>query len=116
MMVYAEAENEGLRRMLERFGVELRRCRLRSGLSQESLAAHSGVPQSTISRLERGKTARVPLLKIVLLSESMGLRFPLGFCPHDHGCNWERLDSHGGSAKPPVDLDVAVFRRQMEFD
>ena len=49
----------------------------------------------TISRLERGKAPAAAMIKLVLLSDTLGYRFPLGFCPHDHACAWERLDEHG---------------------
>ena len=37
------------------FADKLKRARLRAGLTQPQLAARSGVPQPTISRLEAGK-------------------------------------------------------------
>ena len=115
VMVYLEAENELLGDLLRRFGAELRRCRHHAGLSQMTLAALSGVPQSTISRMERGMAARVPLLKIVLLSEALGLRLPMAYCPHDHQCAWRRLDSNGRPAKPSAVLDQDSWLREMGF-
>ena len=89
-MVYVRAETEGQQEMLERFGLDLRRCRHHLGLSQVKLAHLSGVPRSTISRLERGRAARVPVIKIVQLSDAMGRWLPMAYCPHDHACAWKR--------------------------
>ena len=85
---------------MERFGAEFRRCRYQIGFSQMVLAERSGVPQSTISRLERGRTARVPVVKLVMLTEAMGRFFPMAYCPHDHHCAWQRLDSTGRPSVP----------------
>ncbi|MFV2062109.1 MAG: helix-turn-helix domain-containing protein [Chloroflexota bacterium] len=104
-MPYLEADTSGMRELMERFGAELRRCRYQVGLSQSSLAQRSGVPQSTISRLERGRTARVPVVKLVMLSEAMGRFFPFAFCPHDHGCAWQRLDSSGRPIELPGPIE-----------
>lgn len=104
-MPYLEADTLELRERLERFGAELRRCRYQIGWSQTALARRSGVPQSTISRLERGKTARVPVVKLIMLSEAMGLFFPMAYCPHDHGCGWQRLDSSGRPSFSPRPID-----------
>jgi len=99
-MPYLEADTSGLRQRMERFGAELRRCRYQMGFTQAVLAERSGVPQSTISRLERGRTARVPVLKLVLLTEAMGRFFPMAYCPHDHRCAWQRLDPSGRLSDP----------------
>ncbi len=94
-MPYLGPETPGLGEMLRQFGAELRRCRYQAGWSQAQLAERSAVSQSTISRLERGKAPAAAMIKLVLLSDTLGYRFPLGFCPHDHACAWERLDEHG---------------------
>jgi hypothetical protein len=44
---------------LDEFGAWLRELRLSRALSQGGLAGRSGVPQSTISRLERGLRPRL---------------------------------------------------------
>lgn len=54
-MPYLMPEDQRDRALLQRFGIELRRCRLAAGLSQVALAERSGVSQSTISRLEDGR-------------------------------------------------------------
>ena len=94
-MPYLGSGDERTREMMERFGAELRRCRHLGGLSQATLAHRAGVPQSTISRLERGRAVRVPAFKVVLLAQVLGRRFPLAYCPHEHFCEWQRLDSLG---------------------
>ena len=58
-------------RRLRRFGIELRRCRMYAGLSQVRLAEASGVSQSTISRLERGKASSAAMFKLVLLGDAV---------------------------------------------
>jgi predicted transcriptional regulator len=51
-----------VRRELE-FAVSLARLREAQGWTQSDLEAHSGVPQETISRIERGRIPAVPTLK-----------------------------------------------------
>ena len=94
-MPYQRPADERDRRLLRRFGTELRRCRIHAGLSQVVLAERSGVSQSTISRLERGKASSAAMFKLVLISAAMGDGFPLAFCPHPHHCAWNRLDEDG---------------------
>jgi transcriptional regulator with XRE-family HTH domain len=98
--------------MLRRFGTEFRRCRIYAGLSQVVLAERSGVSQSTISRIERGKASSAAMFKLVRISHAMGDRFPFAFCPHPHYCAWNRLDEdgvHSRNRAPIVsedDLDI----------
>jgi transcriptional regulator with XRE-family HTH domain len=99
MVPYRDAETPGFGAMLRRFGAELRRCRSVSGLSQGRLADLSGVSQSSISRLERGKAPYASLQLIVRLGEAMNGRMPIAHCPHKHGCVWERLDESGNPAE-----------------
>lgn len=51
-----------VRRELD-FAVSLARLREAQGWTQSDLEAHSGVPQETISRIERGRIPAVPTLK-----------------------------------------------------
>jgi predicted XRE-type DNA-binding protein len=78
---------------MEVFGALLRAARRRAGLSQMQLEHRSGVDQSVISRLERGKAVHVPIDRIVALAAAMPAAFPLGRCPHPHMCafNTERM-------------------------
>jgi DNA-binding XRE family transcriptional regulator len=73
---------------LEIFGERIRRGRHRAGLSQRQLANRSGVSQSTISRLERGRCIGLAFVRLVAICSAMGTDFPFGSCPHDHKCRW----------------------------
>ena len=109
-MPYQRPEDDGDWSLLRRFGMEFRRCRLSSGLSQVALAERSGVSQSTISRIERGKASSAALIKLVKISWVMGTWFPFGFCPHPHYCSWNRLEEDGAhsndSRRPAVSEDL----------
>ena len=113
-MAYLDAQSPGIRELLERFGAELRRCRHHAGPSQAALADRSVVPQSTISRLERGRAAHAPIEKVILMSASMDRALPLAFCPHRHACDWDRLDVLGRPADPvgPPEEDWWVRARK----
>src|SRR3954467_2773881 len=71
------------------FGRILRRARHCAGLSQQRLADLSGVSQTTISRLERGKAPRTPIDRVLVLQAVLGGCLPMGVCPHDHHCIWK---------------------------
>jgi transcriptional regulator with XRE-family HTH domain len=73
------------------FGLNLRRARHIAGLSQQRLADLSGVSQSVISRIERGKAPMVGLGRLLLLKRVLGAAWPFGECPHDHKCVWQAL-------------------------
>jgi transcriptional regulator with XRE-family HTH domain len=102
-MPYQPAGSADIHDALLRFGAELRRCRLNAGMSQTQLAERSGVPQSTISRFERGLVPRAAMYKIVMLSVGLGHFLPLAYCPHDHRCVWGRLDTEGRPVTNPLD-------------
>ena len=112
-MPYLRPESAGLAEMLRRFGLELRRCRMHRSLSQARLAEASGVSQSTISRLERGKAPAAAMLKLVLLSEVLGYSFPLGYCPHGHLCAWGRLDADGMPTGGRSPIGSAMYLQSM---
>ncbi len=67
---------------------DIRRARLRAGLSQERLEWMSGVDQTAISRLERGLAARFPLERLARISVALRGELPVATCPHDHRCRW----------------------------
>lgn len=52
----------------------LKNARLKAGLTQVALAERSGVPQSTISELESGRTADPGYLTLVKLARALGRR------------------------------------------
>lgn len=103
-MPYRDPPGAGFETLLRQFGVELRRCRRLFGVSQARLAALSGVSQSSISRLERAKAPYASLQLVIQLSVAMNGRMPVAYCPHEHGCAWERLDDRG----LPIRVDPAV--------
>jgi transcriptional regulator with XRE-family HTH domain len=63
-----------------------------AGLSQQQLAAKALISQSVISRFERGLAPGMSTERLILLAEAVGWRFPLGYCPHDHECQWVRIE------------------------
>ena len=72
----------------ELIGARFRNGRVHAGLSQRRLAALSGVSQSLISRLERGRCPGLAAKRIIAIAVAIGPAFPLGCCPHDHDCSW----------------------------
>jgi DNA-binding XRE family transcriptional regulator len=57
---------------VQAIGRGFRRARARHGLSQRSLAASSGVPQSTISRLETGSRTSIRVAHLARLVAILG--------------------------------------------
>ena len=84
------AETRWQQEMLEWFGDVVRQARTSTGMGQRDLAERCGVSQSTISRLERGGVARLPLVRLLSLSFALDGRVPIGACPHGHACAWPR--------------------------
>lgn len=58
-------------------------------MSQTRLEEGSGVDQGLISRLERGLAPTTRVEKLVALSAALGRALPLGYCPHEHWCQWQ---------------------------
>jgi transcriptional regulator with XRE-family HTH domain len=81
-------------------GRYFRRSRLLAGFSQEQLERASGVPQTMLSRLERGLAPRMAVERLATLGTTLARLFPLGVCPHDHDCAWQpvRLQDDGARA------------------
>lgn len=84
-------------------GRYLRRARRYAGKSQQRVANESGVTQSQVSRAERGLAPAMGLIRLVMMSETLGRLFPLGTCPHDHECAWQPI-------RPPEHRTTAVER------
>ena len=82
----AVASTEWETQQLSWFGERVRQARHAAGLGQRAVAERSGVSQSTISRLERGKVAHLPLVRLLALAHASGRSLPVGACPHDHSC------------------------------
>jgi len=105
-MPYRDATEPILVQWMLRFGGAIRAARRSASLSQEQLAARSGLPQSTISRLEQGLTPYVSLTRIGRLSIGMDGRIPIGPCPHRHECAWNQ---------PLVDTDqIRLYRLRLQ--
>jgi transcriptional regulator with XRE-family HTH domain len=75
--------------LLVAFGQYVKRARYLANLSQRELARKSGVEQGAISRLERALAPATKVERIVHLGAAMGRKFPLGYCPHEHWCEWQ---------------------------
>ena len=91
------------------FGEYVRRSRYLVDMSQERLGHDSGVSQSMISRLERALAPGMRVDALVLLGEQLGHAFPLGFCPHDHRCTWQRRHE----PNPDPESEQAARRREL---
>ena len=71
------------------FGMYVKRARHLIGMSQTKLETLSGADQGQISRLERALSPTTRVERLVALSGAMGRALPLGFCPHEHWCEWQ---------------------------
>ena len=67
-------------------GERFRLGRRQAGPSQRRVADRSGISQSEISRLERGKTPGMSAYRVFAIALALGNRFPFGTCPHQHRC------------------------------
>jgi plasmid maintenance system antidote protein VapI len=93
------------------FGRILRRARQCAGLSQQGLADLSGVSQTTISRLERGRAPHIAIDRILALQAVLGGCLPFGLCPHDHNCIWQaRTDFERDSLHRPAAVKGLSFQ------
>jgi transcriptional regulator with XRE-family HTH domain len=80
--------DERTRAALDDFGQAIRDARNRLSISQMTLERLSGVDQTMISRLERGRSPHASLENVLRIATALGVDFPLGYCPHDHRCRW----------------------------
>ncbi|HMQ36330.1 MAG TPA: helix-turn-helix transcriptional regulator [Micropruina sp.] len=67
------------------FGLAVQQARLARGLTQNELAAQLGVPQSTISEIEAGKST-IYLRRLLSIARLTGLEFT---------ANWGEGDASG---------------------
>ena len=74
--------------LLAALGRVIREGRGRNRLSQRGLEALSGVDQTAISRMERGKTAGIALVRFARVLEVLAGPSLFGRCPHSHLCAW----------------------------
>lgn len=70
-----EADAEKVRKAYKKrtFGIKVRRCRIKAGLSMEALAARAGMTVQTIHRMETGKVRRPTKATIRLLCEALDM-------------------------------------------
>ncbi len=71
------------------FGQYVKRGRYLADMTQRELARRSGVEQGLISRLERALAPWAKAERLVKLSAVLGRALPLGYCPHEHWCQWQ---------------------------
>jgi transcriptional regulator with XRE-family HTH domain len=83
---------------IELLGRHVRRARRLTRITQDALAARSGVSQSAISRLEAGRGGPLRADRLVSIGSELGRALPLGYCPHEHRCLLQPL-----VAPPPRD-------------
>jgi len=76
--------------LLLAFGQYVKRGRYLGDMSQVELSKKSGVDQGAISRLERALAPSMKVERLVKLSNALGRFLPLGYCPHEHWCQWQR--------------------------
>jgi transcriptional regulator with XRE-family HTH domain len=79
------------------FGTYVKRARYLARLTQVRLAESSGVDQGQISRLERALAPWTRTEDLVAIGTAIGRALPLGFCPHEHPCQWQP------APQPPVE-------------
>ena len=90
------------------FGMYVKRARHLAGVSQTRLEALSGVDQGQISRLERALSPTTRVEKLVAIGAALGRALPLGYCPHEHWCEWQP------APPPPPERDW--HREAVEFN
>lgn len=71
------------------FGMYVKRARYLASVTQQRLEELSGVDQGQISRLERALAPWTRAQDLVSIGTALGRAFPLGFCPHEHHCEWQ---------------------------
>jgi transcriptional regulator with XRE-family HTH domain len=59
--------------IIEKIGARIQGLRQQHGMTQDELAASSGVPQGNISRLERGLASDVQLTTLMKLARALGV-------------------------------------------
>ena len=95
------------RRALVMLGAAVRIARHRMGLTQRQLAERTGVSQTAISRMERGKVWGMAIVMFARVAWALEERTPLGGCPHFHLCDfgarWRQLMAEH-VARPKFDL------------
>jgi transcriptional regulator with XRE-family HTH domain len=93
--------------LLLAFGQYVKRARYLGRLSQVQLAKLAGVDQGALSRLERALAPAMKVERLVKLSGVLGRFLPLGYCPHEHWCEWQRAPER--APDPPRRLSREEF-------
>jgi hypothetical protein len=83
--------------VLAALGRVLKEGRRRRSLTQRAVEELSGVDQTAISRMERGATAGIALVRFARVIEVLAGPSLFGRCPHAHLCPW----STGLTLEPP---------------
>jgi transcriptional regulator with XRE-family HTH domain len=86
--------------LLLAFGQYIKRARYLAGVSQVELSKLSGVDQGALSRLERALAPAMKVERLVKLSAALGRMLPLGYCPHEHWCQWQRAPERAPDPPP----------------
>jgi transcriptional regulator with XRE-family HTH domain len=97
--------------LLLAFGQYVKRSRYLACQTQRRLSDESGVDQGQISRLERALAPAMRVDRLVRLSGVLGRVFPLGYCPHEHWCQWQPapLTAPGNPLAQLSDVDKAKY-------
>ena len=90
------------------FGMYVKRARYLANVTQHRLEELSGVDQGQISRLERALAPWTRAEELVLIGKALGRAFPLGFCPHEHWCEWQPAPD------PPKEKDLLAEARALD--
>jgi transcriptional regulator with XRE-family HTH domain len=86
--------------LLLAFGQYVKRSRYMADLTQVELAKLAEIDQGAISRLERALAPAMRVERLVKLGAAMGRAFPLGYCPHEHWCQWQRAPDRAPDPPP----------------
>jgi DNA-binding XRE family transcriptional regulator len=73
-------------RSLAMLGRAVRMARREHAWTQRDLEERSGVDQTTISRIERGRVRGTELVRFAWIAWALGDAMPIGGCPHSHRC------------------------------
>ena len=91
------------------FGQYIKRGRYFARLSQQQLADQAKVDQGQISRLERALAPAMGIERVVRLSSVLGRALPLGYCPHEHWCQWQAAPAEPPERRALSDAEKARY-------
>jgi transcriptional regulator with XRE-family HTH domain len=90
------------------FGMYVKRARHLAHATQTRVEGLSGVDQGQISRLERALAPWTRIEDLVSIGKALGRALPLGFCPHEHWCEWQPAPA------PPPERDWLAEARELD--